>query len=84
MAQVVTIQCAFCRGKGIDPFGLLSELATCQVCSGRGKVNIPFPYDTCPTCRGSGAQPDTRLVCTTCNGKGVISPQKRELWLSPR
>ena len=84
MAQVKTIQCAFCRGKGKDPFQLLSKLSLCQVCGGKGKVNVPFPYDTCPVCRGSGIQPHTRLVCTTCNGKGVISSQKRELRPSTR
>jgi len=26
------ITCAFCKGKGKDPFGLLSKLADCQVC----------------------------------------------------
>jgi len=82
MAQVATFQCVFCRGRGIDPFGLLSELSVCQVCGGRREVNMLLPYETCPVCCGSGNQHDTRLVCTICNGKGVISPQKRALWLS--
>ena len=37
------ISCAFCKGKGIDPFGLLSELAICQVCLGKGKVEVDEP-----------------------------------------
>ena len=32
------IECAFCKGTGKDPFNLLSELATCQVCGGKGVI----------------------------------------------
>jgi len=28
--------CAFCRGRGNDPFGIMSHLSTCCVCGGRG------------------------------------------------
>jgi len=76
MDKTSTITCAFCQGKGKDPFQLLSELATCQVCHGKGKVNILFPYDSCPACGGSGVKPHSRLVCTVCAGRGVISRQQ--------
>lgn len=76
MTNTTTIKCAFCQGKGKDPFKLLSELAICQVCNGEGKVNVISPYDSCPFCGGSGIQPHTRLVCTVCRGFGVISHQK--------
>ena len=76
MAKTSTIECAFCQGKGTDPFGLLSELATCQVCLGAGKVDIVVPFNSCVACGGSGVKPHSRLVCTVCNGKGSISHQK--------
>ena len=74
--QSRTIKCAFCQGKGKDPFELLSELAKCQVCNGKGKITVVVPYDTCPACHGSGVKSHSRLVCTVCNGKGVISQKK--------
>lgn len=76
MDKTSTIKCAFCQGKGKDPFELLSELATCQVCNGEGKVNVISPYDGCLACDGSGVQSHTRLVCTVCAGKGVIGHQR--------
>ena len=32
----VELTCAFCQGKGRDPFGLLSVLSTCGACCGAG------------------------------------------------
>ena len=43
----IEIKCAFCKGTGKDPFDLLSELATCQVCGGKGKVDIIEPAIKC-------------------------------------
>jgi DnaJ-class molecular chaperone len=80
MASITNICCAFCHGKGKDPFGLLSALSACQVCMGRGQVTVALPYVSCPACGGSGAANDTRLVCTVCSGKGVISSPKKEHW----
>jgi len=37
------IKCAFCKGTGKDPFDLLSKLSTCQVCGGKGKVEVKEP-----------------------------------------
>lgn len=77
MTSITTICCAFCQGRGKDPFGLLSELSICQVCLGRRHVTVAVPYTICPTCGGSGAEQGTRLVCTMCGGKGVVSQPKQ-------
>jgi len=68
------ISCAFCKGRDKDPFNLLSELATCQVCGGKGKVEIKEPAIKCAYCKGTGVYPrDGRVTCTVCNGKGMIT-----------
>ncbi|MEW6410765.1 MAG: hypothetical protein AB1488_11785 [Nitrospirota bacterium] len=65
--------CAFCRGKGKDPFNLLSELATCQVCGGTGEVEVSEPAIKCAYCLGTGVHPyGVRITCTVCNGKGMV------------
>lgn len=74
MASITNVCCAFCRGKGKDPFGLLSELSTCQVCLGKGQIPMTSPYLPCPACGGCGGEHGTRLVCSMCAGKGVVSP----------
>ncbi len=67
------ITCAFCEGKGKDPFDLLSVLAVCQVCNGKGKVKVNDPMIKCSFCNGTGVYPrDGRVTCTVCNGKGSI------------
>ena len=68
----VEVQCAFCRGKGKDPFKLLSPLSACGVCGGKGKVMIEKPYATCTFCGGTGIHPCSRLTCTACMGEGVM------------
>ncbi len=68
------LECAFCRGKGKDPFELLSKLATCQVCGGTGKVEVIEPSIKCAFCKGTGIYPrDGRVTCTVCNGKGMVT-----------
>jgi len=69
----ITIQCAFCQGKGIDPFDLLSKMSTCQVCGGRGEVSIHEPAIECVFCGGTGIHRDQRLTCVVCGGKGMVS-----------
>ena len=73
-ANVVT--CAFCKGSGKDPFGLLSDLSRCQVCGGSGSVTIDEPFVTCAFCNGKGRQRHQRLTCTACGGKGMIAIQQ--------
>ena len=36
IAQMIT--CAFCRGEGTDPFGVMSDRSVCGACGGRGVV----------------------------------------------
>jgi len=68
------IKCAFCKGTGKDPFDLLSELATCQVCGGRGKVEVVEPAIKCVFCKATGVYPrNARVTCTVCNGKGSVT-----------
>ncbi len=70
------IKCAFCKGKGKDPFELLSELAACQVCSGTGKVEVIEPAIKCAFCKGTGVYPHIgRVTCTVCSGKGMVTAQ---------
>lgn len=67
--------CAYCRGKGRDPFGLLSPLAACQVCGGKGRVVIVATEERiikCSYCQGSGRHRFTRMSCTVCMGRGMI------------
>lgn len=68
--------CAFCKGTGKDPFGLLSPLSTCQVCSGTGKVKVDPPTAKCAFCNGTGVYLDKRLTCTACGGKGAVTVPK--------
>ena len=72
------IVCVFCKGKGKDPFDLLSELAACQVCAGTGKVEVEQPAIKCAFCKGSGVYHDSRVTCTVCEGKGMVTAPKGE------
>ena len=73
MAKIIIITCAFCKGKGKDPFEIMSKEASCQVCGGRGRVAVAQPYVKCAHCQGTGVSPNSRNVCTVCNGRGVVS-----------
>ena len=65
------VNCAFCKGTGVDSFGVMSALSTCSVCGGSGDVRVLNPRVPCAFCKGRGVQPDTRLCCTGCGGKGA-------------
>lgn len=68
------IECAFCKGKGKDPFGLLSSNSKCQVCVGKGGVQVEKPIRKCVYCKGIGVYPHSaRITCTVCGGKGSIA-----------
>ncbi|MDI6729815.1 MAG: hypothetical protein QMD44_12960, partial [Thermodesulfovibrionales bacterium] len=71
----VTVKCAFCQGRGIDPFPVLSPISKCVVCHGRGVVRVRKPYDICKACGGTGIYTRSHLYCWTCHGKGVV-PKK--------
>lgn len=68
----IAVRCAFCQGKGIDPFELLSKISICQVCSGRGEVTISEPALECAFCGGTGIHRGQRLTCVVCGGKGMV------------
>jgi DnaJ-class molecular chaperone len=70
------VTCGFCKGTGKDPFDLLSELASCQVCEGTGKVCVEEPAIKCAHCKGTGVFHGTRITCTVCNGKGMVRVPK--------
>ena len=68
------MKCAFCKGIGKDPFGLLSEIAVCQVCGGSGKVDVAALAIKCAFCRGTGVNPlGARVTCIVCGGKGKVT-----------
>ncbi len=68
------VKCAFCKGTGKDPFNLLSSISICQVCSGKGKVEVKEPMIKCVYCKGTGVYPHNgRVTCTVCNGKGYVT-----------
>ena len=67
-----TIPCAFCEGAGKDPFGVPSKLSNCQVCIGRGAVQVIEPTENCPACAGTGIYKHHRLPCAVCGGKGQL------------
>ncbi|MFQ5875561.1 MAG: hypothetical protein ACE5JL_17430 [Dehalococcoidia bacterium] len=73
VVSLVPVRCAFCRGKGKDPFGVMSDLSTCCVCGGKGTVACVEPYVACRACSGTGVEPFTRLTCLGCKGKGVMA-----------
>jgi len=73
------ITCAYCKGKGKDPFGIPSKLSNCQVCLGKGKVAIAnIPHETCSACKGTGIFEHHRLPCSVCKGKGVVPKDRRK------
>jgi len=73
--KMETVKCAFCDGTGKDPFEFLSKLSACQVCLGKGEVEIEGPTTRCKFCKGTGIQPysENRLHCIACGGKGVVT-----------
>ena len=75
----VAVQCAYCGGRGKDPFGIPHPKSNCAVCGGRGTVRVQEPYVPCALCRGTGKQAMRRLTCTACKGKGVVTvPERRQ------
>jgi len=75
------IRCSFCRGKGLDPFGLLAPGSKCQVCNGLGDLYVLKPYIKCAYCKGTGVEPYIRNTCLSCKGRGVISQHKGDYLL---
>ncbi len=80
-ASTARVTCAFCQGRGKDPFGIMSQLSTCCVCWGRGKVLVQTPYVVCAHCRGRGSV--KTLTCMVCGGKGVVHQPQGLLRVCP-
>jgi len=73
---MATVTCAFCGGKGLDPFGIPSYRSKCQVCSGKGNVEAKEHSIECAFCGGTGVFPGRRVTCYVCGGKGVVTKPK--------
>ncbi len=71
-ASLTRVRCAYCQGRGKDPFGVPSRLSSCGVCGGSGVVEVEAPFRACLFCSGTGVRPHSRLNCTACKGRGVI------------
>lgn len=78
MGSFKSITCAFCKGTGKDPFEVPSKLSNCQVCIGRGTVQVVEPIEICPYCKGSGIFYHHRMPCSVCGGKGSVTKVKGE------
>jgi DnaJ-class molecular chaperone len=70
--NLAKVKCAYCQGRGKDPFGVPSKLSSCGVCGGSGVVEVEAPYHACAFCSATGIRPHSRLNCTACKGRGVI------------
>ncbi len=70
--SMAEVKCVYCQGTGTDRWGLMSVLSKCQVCKGKGTVQIEEPYIKCPVCKGAGVERNKRLNCLACKGKGVV------------
>ncbi len=66
-----TIRCAFCKGRGLDPYDVLSSRSRCEVCGGRKEVAVPTAHDPCKFCGGTGSY--KTFACLVCRGKGVVA-----------
>ena len=67
------VRCAFCRGQGKDPFGIIFKGSVCAVCCGSGEHHILKPHFRCAYCKGSGVEFGTRNSCLSCHGRGRVS-----------
>jgi len=50
--EVVAVGCAYCYGRGTDPFGVPGPTSKCTACGGTGK--LLGRRMTCTTCKGKG------------------------------
>lgn len=70
-----TIKCAFCGGRGTNPF----YRGTCPVCKGRGKKEVIAPFVVCSECKGNGKKSGTSLTCFECRGIGVVADIREDI-----
>ncbi|MFQ5878828.1 MAG: hypothetical protein ACE5IZ_01450 [Dehalococcoidia bacterium] len=71
--EMVDVKCAYCGGRGTDPFECPGPHSNCSTCGGKGYNRVVTPYEKCPACDGTGRVLGRRLNCTTCKGRGVIT-----------
>jgi len=71
--SILDVKCAYCYGRGVDPFGCPGPTSKCAVCGGKGHNRVVAPYATCTACGGTGKVLGRRLTCTTCKGRGVVA-----------
>lgn len=76
VSNLERIRCAFCHGRGVDPFGIMSPEATCQVCNGLSFHLIVKPHEPCAYCHATGVEVGTRNTCLSCGGRGRVSVSK--------
>jgi len=70
----VLTSCAFCRGTGKDPFGIMSRLSICYACKGKKNLTVAKPVGICPYCQGTGTSPiGARNYCLACRGRGMVT-----------
>ncbi len=63
--------CSYCKGRGVDPFGVMSVMSRCTACGGMGSCNILGSFRQCAFCRGTGVSPrSARNPCLACHGRG--------------
>ena len=74
--EIIEVLCAFCGGQGLDPFGIMSPRAACQVCGGRGHRTLHQPISGCVFCGGTGVNSRSHLTCITCGGVGKVEMPK--------
>jgi DnaJ-class molecular chaperone len=70
-SAIEQIPCAFCHGRGVDPFEIMSPLSTCTCCGGAGVQNVPAQHVRCTFCQGTGS--DKTFRCPACRGSGVLA-----------
>ncbi|MGC8643683.1 MAG: hypothetical protein ACP5XB_27810 [Isosphaeraceae bacterium] len=75
------VPCAFCKGKGTDPFNVMSQVSTCGACQGEGRVLAPLPHVPCAYCGGDGSYKTYR--CPVCGGAGVVAAPEGPTALCP-
>ena len=71
--EMLTLDCAFCKCTGRDPYEILSRLSKCPVCNGRTEVEVMKPAYPCAHCDSTGRQHHTRLTCSACKGTGHVT-----------
>lgn len=67
--------CAYCKGRGEEK---ARSAITCTVCRGKGFVSVTEAIEGCTHCRGTGAEPNNKLPCLKCRGKGVVRKEAKQ------